>query len=245
MTDKIPCGLPAKAVACKIHTAAPNPCVEEHCEQQIALVPYCPPCAEPPPLQICGLLEQGCDWRQSCEQSIPREIPCSPLVTGWGAYDGGVPLWARDGFCETGCAVDVRSALDPTRPHYTPNDWESFLDFNTHNEYNVRMTVVRNGHPARISPNEFIALTHKVMQLAHCFGLAVAPADVPKPAQFGLGLVTTGTDANGKPMYGLGMMYQGSAIGSPLAMVTERNAAGVVTGIRMPHELAVAQEAAG
>lgn len=244
MTDNtVPCGLPPATGACKSHVAAPAPCPEEYCEQPITILPYCPPCELPPPPQICGLMEEGCDWTASCKQSIPHAIGCSPLVTGWGAYDGGVPWWAKDGFCVDDCDAKLRMAEDPTRPRYRPNDWESFMDLNTHTDFNVRMTVMRNGHPARMSVNEFTAMTHKVITLAKCHNLLVEPSDVPQPGLFGVGMVKTGNDANGKPIYGLSVMYNGAAIGTSMPLVSTRDAGGVITGLRLAHEIAAAQEA--
>lgn len=240
----IPCGLPPAGVRQTSHTAAPAACPEEYCEQPITILPYCPPCELPPPPQICGLLEQGCCWKQSCEQSIPREVGCSPLVTGWGAYDGGVPWWAKDGFCVDDCDAKLRKALDPTRPSYRPNDWESFLDLSTHKDFNTRMYVYRNGQPNRISVSEFTSMVHKIVQLANAHNLLIEAEDVPQPSKFGMGMVVTGADAAGKPMYGLSTMYNGAAIGTPLPLVATRDATGVITGLRLPHELAAAQEAA-
>ena len=236
-----PCGVPAGGSVTS-HTASPAPCVAQVCENPISILPYCPPCAKPLPPMIAGTMEVGCDWHQSCEPSFPREIGCSPLVTGWGAYDGGVPWWARDGFCETDCET-MLARPDPTKPMYSPADWESFLDLNTSNGFWSRLMVLRNGQPNRMSPQEFTALTHKVITLALAHGIVVAPDQVPSADNLGLSLVTTGADSAGKPTYGLSATYAGAVVGTPLALVTERNAAGVATALRFPVELIVAQEA--
>ena len=59
-----------------------------------------------------------------------------------------------------------------------------------------------------------------------------------------MNFVTTGVDEAGKPTYGLSTTYDGKPVGSPLTLVTERNASGVVTGVRLPYEILAAAEAA-
>ena len=170
-------------------------------------------------------------------------MSCPPRVTGWGAYDGGTKHWLKNNCEEDACFPGMfqRDSLDP---RYVQQVWESFLDMNTGEEIWGNMAYYRGHQIAHMTPTTFIALAHKLAHLQHMFGLSVTPQEVPVSSKMGTSFVSTGVDANGKPTYGLSATYDGVPVGTPFALVTVRDAAGVVTGVRFPHEVLVAAEAA-
>lgn len=244
MTDNNACGLPQGAEELRQHTPSPMPCPASECPADFVVIPYIPPCCQPADPLVAGILQDaGCRPIASCETSIPHEMSCPPRVTGWGAYDGGTKHWLKNNCEEDACFPGMfqRDSLDP---RYVQQVWESFLDMNTGAEIWGNMAYYRGHQIAHMTPTTFIALAHKLAHLQHMFGLSVTPQEVPVSSKMGTSFVSTGVDANGKPTYGLSATYDGVPVGSPFALVTERDAAGVVTGVRFPHEVLVAAEAA-
>ena len=238
------CGLPQGAEELQQHTPSPQPCPDNKCPADYVVIPYIPPCCQPADPMVAGILQEaGCRPAASCETSIPHEMVCPPRVTGWGAYDGGTKHWLKNNCEEDRCFPGMFQA-DSLDPRYTQQVWESFLDMNTGDEIWGSMPYYRGHQMAHMTPTAFIALAHKIAHLQYMFGLTVIPEDIPVSSKMGMSFVTTGVDAAGKPTYGLSTTYNGAPVGSPLALVTERNALGVVTGVRLPYELLAAAEAA-
>ena len=237
------CGLPQGAEVLRRHTPSPQPCPEETCPSDYVVMPYIPPCCLPAPPMFAGILQDaGCAPHPVCEVSIPHAVPCPPKVTGWGAYDGGLKHWLQHA-CEDQCYPGLFQP-ESLEPRYAQQIWESFMDMNTGDELWGSLPYYRGHQMAHMTPTTFISLAHKIAQLQHMYGLIVHPTEVPMSSAMGVQFVSTGTDANGKPTYGFGLTYEGAPVGTPFALVTERNAAGVITGVRLPFEVLAAAEAA-
>lgn len=242
--NAVACGLPDAPDAIRRHTPTPSHCQESSCPAEYVVIPYIPPCCESPaPMFAPSLTEVQCH-PVSCEPSVPHELPCPPKVTGWGAYDGGMKHWHKRGknadctdACDTGLFDQM--SLDP---RYVQQVWESFMDMNTGDELWGNMVYFRGHQLAHMTPQVFIALAHKIALLQHMFGLIVHPAEIPVSSKMGLQYVTIGEDSNGNPVYGLSLAYDGKPIGAPMPLTVERDAQGVVTGVRLPHAPITAAE---
>lgn len=230
------CGLPVTCETDPTHTPAPPcpppcaPCPVYFCP---APEPKCPedhsPCTAPEDIPC------GCDWIQECERSIPPAIPCPPIHTGWGQYDGGIMYWSD--MCDLHDCHDLLSRLCWLPSYdYQQWDWHHVLDLSTANDINTNLAVRRNGLIQNIDVQEFINLSVRMMRLG-AMSNAVPELVPPKPADLGLMAVQTGETEDGVPTYGIALTYQGTPVGTPMSLETEWDENGQPVAMRFPASL--------
>ena len=215
------CDLPP-AVDGNSATIMPPACPPDPLPPAVTEAPIAPPCPEPVPLPRPFFIEEckPCNMDAVRIKSIPPELGCPPLISGWGAYDGGFKEWY--GLAEQQCGVQL--STDAATPFF-PNNWGSILDLNTAPLHGTSLVVRGDGSPRLINEAEFRNLAVKLGMLAVMAGIVAAPTAVQNPSGVGLKVVEDGEGGTG-----LFSTYNDVPIGTPLPLVVAKDAEGLVVG---------------
>lgn len=177
--------------------------------------------------------KQGCVWYDHVGiPSTPPAIGCAPHSTGFGQFEGGVAKWTLSLLSGLDAEVLKRCRTDLTV--YGQTDWDSILNLNSHPEWQSNLTVRRERNEQNMTVPEFINLAAKMMAMQD---LILGYKGVKKVDSSNIGIGITllpKTDEADPDTYGLTSTVDGEAVGSPLPLVAEVDATGVVTGLTFP-----------
>lgn len=220
------CALPVPNGGTYVYTPPPvcpppkNECVRDW------VAPETPPCSEPDP--NCYVIQKpsGCDWKPACNPSTPPAITCPPLRGGWGQFGSQIPVWAKAKFCSTTCEIYPDRRLSPNA---VVNVLELFTNLSTSEFQSTLISVYRGNRVEKISYQEMLALTNRIMTMAATMGWMQDPAKTFTSANIGVSIVTIPVPAGEEPKYGISATLGGSPAGQVLPLKTYKDADGNIT----------------
>ena len=225
------CGLPARVDGTANSVPYPDPCTEEPCSVNLVnapdLTPVCPPACSP-----CTAPEpspKDCDWSAEKMASTPPAIGCPPINVGWGQWDGGFKWWGGEKYPELLAACQQYNNVE-----YSQHAWHHILDLQQSPQWYSNLLVRRDGICEDINEMEFLTLAVRMAVLGQMLGVLPPPLI---PAKLSTGVTQTGLDANGVPVFGFGVMYDGQPVGTPTPLVAHWDATGEPIGLTFPASL--------
>lgn len=193
-----------------------------------ALVSEMPVCeAEPAPLELPKPVFFSeclpCDWEAVKNRSMPPALQCPTIISGWGAYDGGILDWA--GHLADACQLARGDIIQ-----YFQTDWASTLDLVSHGLHHTELMVRADGSPRLINEMEFRTLAVRLSMLGVLAGVVAPATAVPSPDS--IELAVTVDEASGAAF--LHVAYDGKAVGKGLQLAQAADATGKVIGYLIP-----------